>query len=68
MADGARSGALGGVLDRVASARIERRGYLAAALAVMAAIVAYRGVHEPTHEQAAVAVALLLVARAVALL
>src|SRR4051794_34695355 len=62
-----RSGAPIGAFARLATPRLERRGHLGALLGLTAVVVGWRGLHEPTHEQAAIGVALLLVARAVAL-
>jgi lysylphosphatidylglycerol synthetase-like protein (DUF2156 family) len=47
--------------------RADVRGYLAVVLAIVATLVAYRGLREHTHTGTAAAVAILLVARAVVL-
>jgi lysylphosphatidylglycerol synthetase-like protein (DUF2156 family) len=62
-----RGGGFGAALDRVGAELNERRTQLAVALAAVALLVTYRGVHQPTHSYAAFGVAMLLVARAVAL-
>jgi lysylphosphatidylglycerol synthetase-like protein (DUF2156 family) len=54
-------------LERLGAGIAERRAQVALALAGVAAVAAYRGLHEGTHEFAAVGLALLLLARAVAL-
>src|SRR4051794_24141418 len=62
-----RGGGLGAALDRVGAELSERRTPVAMALVAAALLMTYRGLHQPTHSYAAVGVALLLVARAVAL-
>src|SRR4051795_9844765 len=62
-----RGGGLGAALDRVGAELSERRTPVAMALAAVALLMTYRGLHQPTHSYAAVGVAMLLVARAVAL-
>lgn len=62
-----RSTGLAAALERVSNELDERRTPLAVAISAIALLMAYRGLHEPTHNFAAVGVALLLVARAVAL-
>src|SRR3954462_8335557 len=62
-----RSGGFGAALDRVGAELNERRTPVAVALAAVALLMTYRGLHQPTHSYAAVGVAMLLVARAVAL-
>ena len=67
MSADSRGGGFGAARDRVGAELSERRTQLALALAVVALLVTYRGVHQPTHTYAAIGVAMLLVARAVAL-
>ena len=62
-----RGSGFGAALDRVGAELSERRTPLAMALAAFALLMTYRGLHQPTHSYAAVGVAMLLVARAVAL-
>ena len=62
-----RSGGLASAFERMSTELDERRTPLAVAIAAVALLVTYRGLHEPTHNFAAVGVAMLLVARAVAL-
>src|SRR3954463_2234667 len=62
-----RGGGLGAALDRVGAELSERRTPVAMALVAAALLMTYRGLHQPTHSYAAVGVAMLLVARAVAL-
>jgi lysylphosphatidylglycerol synthetase-like protein (DUF2156 family) len=62
-----RAGGLASAVERLSSELDERRTPLAVALAAVALLMTYRGLHEPTHNFAAVGVAMLLVARAVAL-
>src|SRR3954466_13950776 len=62
-----RGGGFGAALDRVGAELNERRTPVAVALAAVALLMTYRGLHQPTHSYAAVGVAMLLVARAVAL-
>ena len=58
---------LAAAFERLGSELDERRTPLAVGLTAVALLMAYRGLHEPTHSFAAVGVALLLVARAIAL-
>src|SRR3954469_17656394 len=62
-----RGGGFGAALDRLGAELSERRTPLAMVLAALALLMTYRGLHQPTHSYAAVGVAMLLVARAVAL-
>src|SRR3954469_17623124 len=62
-----RGGGLVAALDRVGAELSERRTPVAMALVAAALLMTYRGLHQPTHSYAAVGVAMLLVARAVAL-
>src|SRR3954465_1305141 len=62
-----RGGGLGAALDRVGAELSERRTPVAMVLVAAALLMTYRGLHQPTHSYAAVGVAMLLVARAVAL-
>src|SRR3954471_21768010 len=62
-----RGSGFGAAPDRVGADLSERRPPLAMALAALAVLMTYRGLHQPTHSYAAVGVAMLLVARAVAL-
>src|SRR3954447_25956399 len=62
-----RGGRFGAALDRVGAELNERRTPVAVALAAVALLMTYRGLHQPTHSYAAVGVAMLLVVRAVAL-
>src|SRR3954447_19232486 len=55
------------MLERLGVGRGDLRAYAAVAIAVLATIVAYRGLHQPSHEGTAAGVALLMVARAVTL-
>src|SRR3954464_9252082 len=62
-----RGGGLGAALDRVGAELSERRTPVAMVLVAAALLMTYRGLPQPTHSYAAVGVAMLLVARAVAL-
>src|SRR3954464_5793848 len=62
-----RGGGFGAALDRVGAELNERRTPVAGGLAARALLMTFRGLHQPTHSYAAVGVAMLLVARAVAL-
>src|SRR4051812_28534027 len=62
-----RGGGFGAALDRVGAELNERRTPVAVALAAVALLMTSRGLHQPTHSYAAVGVAMLLVARAIAL-
>src|SRR3954451_18393134 len=62
-----RGGGLGAAFDRVGAELSERRTPVAMALVAVALLMTYRGLHQPTHSYAAVGVAMLLVARAIAL-
>lgn len=55
------------MLERTGAGRADVRGFIAVALAIMAVVVAYRGLREHTHTGTAATVAVLLVARAVVL-
>src|SRR3954468_6929664 len=62
-----RGGGFGAALYRLGAELSERRTPVAMALSALALLMTYRGLHQPTHSYAAVGVAMLLVARAVAL-
>ncbi|HET6818908.1 MAG TPA: phosphatidylglycerol lysyltransferase domain-containing protein [Mycobacteriales bacterium] len=62
-----RAGGLASALERVSTELDERRTPLAVLVAVIAVLMTYRGVHGSTHSFAAFGVAMLLVARAIAL-
>jgi lysylphosphatidylglycerol synthetase-like protein (DUF2156 family) len=55
------------VLERLGVGRGDLRAYVAMAIAVLAAVVTYRGLHQATHVGTAAGIALLLVSRAVML-
>lgn len=62
-----RAGGLSAALERVSTELDERRTPLAVTVAALAVLMTYRGLREPTHTFAAAGVAMLLVARAIAL-